>query len=71
MICNLKKVYLGGKIVVEDLILEVYEDYIMVLLGYNGVGKSIIIFMFIGFIRLSGGDVYIWGYSICDNMNDV
>lgn len=65
------KVYSDGKVVVSGFMLDFLEDYIIVFLGYNGVGKSIIIFMFMGFIGLMGGDVYIWGYSIWDNMNDV
>lgn len=71
MIRNLKKVYPGGKIAVEDLTLEVYEDHITALLGHNGAGKSTTISMLTGLIRPSGGDAHIWGHSICDNMNDV
>lgn len=36
------------KVVVEGIIMNIYEGQIMVLLGYNGVGKIIIMLMFIG-----------------------
>lgn len=38
------------KVVVEGIIMNIYEGQIMVLLGYNGVGKIIIMLMFIGIV---------------------
>jgi ATP-binding cassette subfamily A (ABC1) protein 3 len=68
---DLKKVYPGGKVAVENLTLEVYEDHITALLGHNGAGKSTTISILTGLIRPTGGDAHIWGHSIRDNMNDV
>jgi len=68
---DLKKVYPGGKVAVESLTLEVYEDHITALLGHNGAGKSTTISMLTGLIGPTGGDAHIWGHSIRDNMNGV
>lgn len=68
---DLKKVYPGGKVAVESLNLEVYEDHITALLGHNGAGKSTTISMLTGLIGPTAGDARIWGHSIRDNMNDV
>lgn len=68
---DLKKVYPGGKVAVENLSLEVYEDHITALLGHNGAGKSTTISMLTGLIGPTGGDAHIWGHSIRDNMNDI
>ena len=68
---GLKKVYPGGKVAVENLTLEVYEDHITALLGHNGAGKSSTISILTGLISPTAGDARIWGHSIRDNMNDV
>lgn len=47
---GLWKVYNDGKVVVIGFCLDFFENNVMVFLGYNGVGKSIIIFMFMGMI---------------------
>lgn len=68
---NLRKVYAGGKVAVESLTLELFEDHITALLGHNGAGKSTTISMLTGLIRPTGGDAHIWGHSIRNNMNDI
>jgi ATP-binding cassette subfamily A (ABC1) protein 3 len=68
---NLRKVYSGGKVAVEDLTLDLYEDHITALLGHNGAGKSTTISMLTGLIRPSSGDALIWGHSIRQDMNNI
>jgi ATP-binding cassette subfamily A (ABC1) protein 3 len=68
---NLRKVYSGGKVAVEGLTLDLYEDHITALLGHNGAGKSTTISMLTGLIRPSSGDALIWGHSIRQDMNNI
>lgn len=68
---ELRKVYGGGKVAVDGLTLDLFEDHITALLGHNGAGKSTTISMLTGLIRPSSGDVHIWGQSICKDMNDI
>jgi ATP-binding cassette subfamily A (ABC1) protein 3 len=68
---DLRKVYSGGKVAVEGLTLDLYEDHITALLGHNGAGKSTTISMLTGLIRPSSGDALIWGHSIRQDMNNI
>lgn len=68
---NLRKVYSGGKVAVEGLTLDLYEDHITALLGHNGAGKSTTISMLTGLIRPSSGDALIWGHSIRQDMENI
>ena len=70
-ISNLRTVYPGRKVAVESLSLEIFDDQITALLGHNGAGKSTTISMLTGLIRPTGGDAFIWGHSIRNNMNDI
>ncbi|CAK9883366.1 unnamed protein product [Sphagnum jensenii] len=68
---KLRKVFVGGKIAVDELTLDLFEGHITALLGHNGAGKSTTMSMLTGLIRPTSGDAKIWGHSIQDNMQNI
>lgn len=61
----------GFKVVVDGFSLNIYKGQIIVLFGYNGVGKIIIMFILIGFFLFFVGFVYINGKSIFIDMEGI
>lgn len=61
---KLRKVFSGGKVAVDDLSVEMFENEITVLLGHNGAGKSTTIAMLTGMMRPTSGTALINGYDI-------
>lgn len=68
---KLRKVFVGGKIAVDELTLDLFEGHITALLGHNGAGKSTTMSMLTGLIGPTSGDAKIWGHSIQDNMQNI
>jgi ATP-binding cassette subfamily A (ABC1) protein 3 len=68
---KLRKVFVGGKIAVDELTLDLFEGHITALLGHNGAGKSTTMSMLTGLIRPTSGDAKIWGHSVEDNMQNI
>nr|XP_014713390.2 phospholipid-transporting ATPase ABCA3-like isoform X2 [Equus asinus] len=56
---------------VQDLSLNIYEGQITVLLGHNGAGKTTTLSILTGFYLPSHGKVYINGYDISKDMDQV
>lgn len=46
--------------------MDIYEGYVIVLLGYNGAGKIILIVMMTGMVFVFEGSVIIYGMDIID-----
>jgi ATP-binding cassette subfamily A (ABC1) protein 3 len=58
----------GIKRAVDNLDLDMFESQCFVLLGHNGAGKSTTISMLTGLIPPSGGDAYMYGLSMREDM---
>ncbi|NXD28137.1 ABCA3 protein, partial [Spelaeornis formosus] len=68
---HLSKVFKVGnktKEAVKDLTVNMYEGQITVLLGHNGAGKTTTLSMLTGLHSPSGGQAYINGYEISQDM---
>lgn len=70
VIKNLRKEF-GLKVAVRDISLEVEEGSIISLLGVNGAGKTTTIRMLSGLSKPTGGDAFIFGKSIRNEMNEI
>jgi ABC-type multidrug transport system ATPase subunit len=57
--------------VVDNISIKFYENQITGLLGHNGAGKTTTTFMLCGIYAPSGGDAYIFGKSIKNQMNKI
>lgn len=73
---NLRKVFppADGKdefVAVKGLNLDLYAGQILSLLGHNGAGKTTTINMLSGMLAPSGGDAYVYGTSIRNNIGGV
>ncbi|GAM22412.1 hypothetical protein SAMD00019534_055870 [Acytostelium subglobosum LB1] len=71
---NLKKQFQTGdgvRTAVDGLYLDMYQDQIHAFLGHNGAGKSVTIGMLTGLIPLTGGDAFIQGHSVRNQMPHV
>lgn len=60
---SLKK-HFGKKQAVKDVSFSMEEGEIVGLLGPNGAGKTTVFYMIVGFIRVSGGHIYLGGTDI-------
>ncbi|BES89471.1 ATP-Hypothetical protein cassette sub-family A ABC1 member [Nesidiocoris tenuis] len=61
---NLTKVYGNGKVAVDDLSMNFYEDQITSFLGHNGAGKTTTISILTGLYPPTSGTAIICGYDI-------
>ncbi len=61
---DLKKVY-DGRPVLDGVNLDVYPGETMVIMGGSGSGKSTLLRCMIGSIKPDGGDVRLFGQSVC------
>nr|XP_040569768.1 phospholipid-transporting ATPase ABCA1-like [Lepeophtheirus salmonis] len=61
---NLHKVYPKGKVAVDDLSLNFYEDQITSFLGHNGAGKTTTINIITGLFPPSAGTIKVYGRDI-------
>lgn len=68
---RLRKVYATGKVAVQGLKMNLYEDEITVLLGHNGAGKTTTISMLTGMIPATSGTAYINGCDVNTEMDDI
>ena len=57
---NLRKVYNNGKVAVQNLSLDMFNNQIFALLGHNGAGKTTTISMMSGLLTQTSGSI-----SIC------
>ncbi len=63
---NLTKKY-GGKVVLNNVTLEIKDGEIFGLIGHNGAGKSTTIKSLVSIIEPSSGEIYVDGENIRDN----
>ncbi|GAB6026560.1 ATP-binding cassette sub- A member 1 [Chamberlinius hualienensis] len=68
---NLRKVYSDGKVAIESLSLDFYEDQITSFLGHNGAGKTTTISILTGLFPPTSGTVYIYGLDIRTHMDEI
>lgn len=66
-ICGLRKSF-GGVIAVDGLSVDFYANQITSFLGHNGAGKTTTIQLLTGLHRPTGGDAFIFGKSIMNDM---
>ncbi len=67
---GLKKEF-GSKVAVKDLDLRIPEGSLYALLGVNGAGKTTTIRMLTGLTKPTGGEAYVMGHSISNELNEV
>jgi ABC-2 type transport system ATP-binding protein len=67
---NLRKVYAGGSVAVEDLSLTIEEGDFFGFLGPNGAGKSTTIHCVTGIAAPTGGSIEIFGVDAVKNYRD-
>jgi ABC-type multidrug transport system ATPase subunit len=73
---NLRKVYKGknredDKIAVKQMNLRIGENELFGLLGPNGAGKTTLISMLIGLYPPDGGNAWVGGFSLIDDLEQV
>lgn len=61
----------ASKVAVKDLTLSVPEGSLYALLGVNGAGKTTTIRMLTGLTKPTGGEAYVMGHSIFDELLEV
>lgn len=54
----------GGRRVLEDVTFSIEQGDVFALLGGNGAGKSTALLTFLGFIPPAGGDAYVQGLNV-------
>jgi phospholipid/cholesterol/gamma-HCH transport system ATP-binding protein len=62
---NVKKAF-GPKVVYEDLTLDIHEGEALTILGGSGMGKSVMLKLLVGLLRLDGGVIRFDGKTISD-----
>lgn len=67
LICENLKKQVKDKVIVENISFSVDKGDVIGLIGSNGAGKTTIIKLILGLIKLSDGNVYINGYDIQKN----
>eukprot|EP00931_Biecheleriopsis_adriatica_P084220 TRINITY_DN5797_c0_g1_i2.p1 TRINITY_DN5797_c0_g1~~TRINITY_DN5797_c0_g1_i2.p1 ORF type:complete len:1395 (+),score=291.85 TRINITY_DN5797_c0_g1_i2:23-4207(+) len=66
-LCNLRKVFPGGKVAVDGMDLEVFGGEIFALLGHNGAGKTTCMNCVVGLIPMTSGEASVNGCDVrCD-----
>nr|CAB3219609.1 ATP-binding cassette sub-family A member 1-like [Phallusia mammillata] len=68
---NIKKVYSNGKVAVDNLSINFYEDQITSFLGHNGAGKTTTMSMLTGLFTPTDGTAYVYGNDICTEMDSI
>eukprot|EP01135_Chromosphaera_perkinsii_P007716 Nk52_evm5s967 gene=Nk52_evmTU5s967 len=68
---NLTKVYDNGKVAVNNLSLDIYENQITSLLGHNGAGKTTVMSLLSGLFPPTGGDAKICGHDLATDLQGV
>uniref|UniRef100_H2YX18 ABC transporter domain-containing protein n=1 Tax=Ciona savignyi TaxID=51511 RepID=H2YX18_CIOSA len=68
---NLSKVYGNGKVAVDGLSLNFYENQITAFLGHNGAGKTTTMSMLTGLFPPSGGTASIYKKDIQTDMDSI
>ncbi|MDR1474951.1 MAG: ATP-binding cassette domain-containing protein [Holosporales bacterium] len=63
---NVKKTFSNGAKVLDNFNLKVRKNESLVIIGRSGVGKSIMLKILLGLVRLSAGDVMAGGISVYD-----
>ena len=63
--------YVGKKVAVNGVSLNMYEGQITALLGHNGAGKTTLMSMLTGLFPASSGSALVNGCSIRDNISGV
>jgi len=63
--------YIGKKVAVNGVSLNMYEGQITALLGHNGAGKTTLMSMLTGLFPASSGSALVNGCSIRDNISGV
>ncbi len=61
----------GSKVAVKALDLRIPEGSLYALLGVNGAGKTTTIRMLTGLTKPTGGEAYVMGHSISDDLDEV
>jgi len=61
----------GSFTAVNQLNLSIREGEIFTILGHNGAGKTTAIYMLTGVLSPSGGDAYMYGNSIKNDLDKV
>ena len=56
---------------VNQLNLSIREGEIFTILGHNGAGKTTAIYMLTGMLQSSGGDAYMYGNSVTNELEKV
>ena len=56
---------------VDDLTLSIRAGEVFTILGHNGAGKTTTIYMLTGVLKPSGGNAYVYGADIVNNMHQV
>ena len=62
-ITNLRKMYNNGKVAVQNLNLDIFDNQIFALLGHNGAGKTTTISMISGLLTQTSGNINICGFD--------
>ncbi|XP_049802768.1 ATP-binding cassette sub-family A member 7-like [Schistocerca nitens] len=68
---NLTKVYSNGKVAINNLTLNFYEDQITSFLGHNGAGKTTTISILTGLFPPTSGTAAIYGLDINHEMDSI
>lgn len=55
----------GGRVILDDINLDVYKGETLVILGGSGSGKSTMLRLMIGTIPSNGGTINVFGKNIC------
>ena len=63
--------FLGKKLAVNGVSLNMYEGQILALLGHNGAGKTTLLSMLMGLFPATSGSAFVNGSSITDNISGV
>jgi phospholipid/cholesterol/gamma-HCH transport system ATP-binding protein len=60
---NVRKSF-GGRVVLKDISLDLYQNENLVILGRSGTGKSVLIKCMVGLIRADAGKIKILGFDV-------
>ena len=60
---NVRKSF-GGRLVLQDISLDLYQNENLVILGRSGTGKSVLIKCMVGLIHADAGEINILGFDV-------
>jgi phospholipid/cholesterol/gamma-HCH transport system ATP-binding protein len=66
---DVTKIY-GDRTILDKIRLDVQKGETLVILGGSGSGKSTLLRLMIGNLRPDGGDIEVWGKSLCNMSED-